>query len=999
MKYRLSILEDNEYNFSIPGFNERYLILRKNLKEVLVDLQALFNIVVIIQESQLFIDILNYLLQKNYPFDAIYQIENDENDLNQQNGQKIEQNKNLQQIQEQFKKQKVQLSNKKTNYYDNNKNNQVNSDSDYTSDSNISSDSNSYDSEEEDQDKILTLLDMLEQPHKNIPKDIFLALWDQIIVYKEIECENFSQSSDDNQNDEEQEEDLDENQEDFQNLNSVQQMIKRQKSKTNSQKNGKTKSNLHKYNQKYQVIYDIDQESVDIIFASNSLEIIINYVRQIIQQLQDFSQQQQKLEENELIEYEMAFKACLNIIYMILFNYENPEKKVIQTYEDQKSSKNKENDENNNQVTENEYADAKKLKDEKQKQVINFLDKCQLEAILLQCIQLSLELFVTPIKKIMILMNFYLQYLLTYDEDKQALNKEKIAKMNKKQENKDKNILEKKEGINLFTEENLDAIRKGTPRYFLKDEQSNRAEQFYKKHILNQKDSPLAQIITVGLLRTLLTTCATNNRYQPETKGVNLNREWESSIAHFMQNLGDDEYENLNSDLQSMIEDYKKYQKNPDFCSPNKEFKIGDEISILKLELNRHRITACYNISSIFLFLLKKFKSNSIWQYSYLIQLITDANGVLVFLKFLTEKFNLIPSLMRKMHNDSQKFKIFLSYAVYQIQKLMFLTCNNYPDKINKFLLEYNAHTILRKLPKFLKHPKVVKYGEKLLRIQIPLFSKQMRQQPQNMNILADIYCKSVENSEIQPIIPDDYDCLKNFYVYEKIKDRRKMPQFDQMYNNQEDARKINTSFNNYHYIEAVPEDNIQRKGSQDEDIDSPQKENQQDDNLEEIQKQLERKKQLEKETEMARKINELQQKVYRQKQITQNFLQNDEQITKKNQKKVQQKQQYQQLQGKKNNQQYQQEEENKNNLVDNKENISIQKINSVQDIESLQQEKKQLQQKLQNKVYDRIYQELNQKALQELNLESERQINILLNDERGGYREWMEKNLWEYYD
>jgi hypothetical protein len=37
---------------------------------------------------------------------------------------------------------------------------------------------------------------------------------------------------------------------------------------------------------------------------------------------------------------------------------------------------------------------------------------------------------------------------------------------------------------------------------------------------------------------------------------------------------------------------------------------------------------------------------------SYLIQLITDANGVLVFLKFLTEKFNLSVREMEKFSFD-----------------------------------------------------------------------------------------------------------------------------------------------------------------------------------------------------------------------------------------------------------------------------------------------------------------------------------------------------------
>ena len=47
----------------------------------------------------------------------------------------------------------------------------------------------------------------------------------------------------------------------------------------------------------------------------------------------------------------------------------------------------------------------------------------------------------------------------------------------------------------------------------------------------------------------------------------------------------------------------------------------------------------------------------------------------------------------------------------------MFLTCNNFPDKICTILLEFSAFDHIYKIPKKLKFPKVIKYSEKLLRI------------------------------------------------------------------------------------------------------------------------------------------------------------------------------------------------------------------------------------------------------------------------------------------
>lgn len=56
-------------------------------------------------------------------------------------------------------------------------------------------------------------------------------------------------------------------------------------------------------------------------------------------------------------------------------------------------------------------------------------------------------------------------------------------------------------------------------------------------------------------------------------------------------------------------------------------------------EFYRHKIYTTSAISTFFTFLLINFKSNALIQFTYLYQLISDANGILVFLKFLTDKF------------------------------------------------------------------------------------------------------------------------------------------------------------------------------------------------------------------------------------------------------------------------------------------------------------------------------------------------------------------------
>ncbi len=52
-------------------------------------------------------------------------------------------------------------------------------------------------------------------------------------------------------------------------------------------------------------------------------------------------------------------------------------------------------------------------------------------------------------------------------------------------------------------------------------------------------------------------------------------------------------------------------------------------------------------IGEIFLLLLSKLKRNCLMQYVYLVQLVVDANGVLVLLKFLNQDFSLFKEAAR----------------------------------------------------------------------------------------------------------------------------------------------------------------------------------------------------------------------------------------------------------------------------------------------------------------------------------------------------------------
>jgi len=82
------------------------------------------------------------------------------------------------------------------------------------------------------------------------------------------------------------------------------------------------------------------------------------------------------------------------------------------------------------------------------------------------------------------------------------------------------------------------------------------------------------------------------------------------------------------------------------------------------------------SISDLFLFILKHFKRNHVFQFMYLSQLIVDANGVLVLLKFLNQDFS-------KITNQDT----LIQYSVQSLLKLMYQTCNNQKERITTNLV------------------------------------------------------------------------------------------------------------------------------------------------------------------------------------------------------------------------------------------------------------------------------------------------------------------------
>lgn len=108
------------------------------------------------------------------------------------------------------------------------------------------------------------------------------------------------------------------------------------------------------------------------------------------------------------------------------------------------------------------------------------------------------------------------------------------------------------------------------------------------------------------------------------TGGIDLHSEWSSCISFLHQN-------------KELLKDFKSAHFTHDLSSEEApDFAALDEY---KFENDRHRVIVALLIANFFLFLMKHLKYNHVIQFIYVSQLVVDANGVLVLLKFLNQDF------------------------------------------------------------------------------------------------------------------------------------------------------------------------------------------------------------------------------------------------------------------------------------------------------------------------------------------------------------------------
>lgn len=133
----------------------------------------------------------------------------------------------------------------------------------------------------------------------------------------------------------------------------------------------------------------------------------------------------------------------------------------------------------------------------------------------MKAIKYSLDLQMVPIRKFLIIFQIYLRFVFgreVVQSDIKSFGREKS-----------KNLKYTKDLAQKLVHESENE----TPRYMQKSEHP--VELFYKRNM--SVDHPIPQVIVVGTLRVLLTTCPNNNvANKGSGGGIDLHCEWSSCV-------------------------------------------------------------------------------------------------------------------------------------------------------------------------------------------------------------------------------------------------------------------------------------------------------------------------------------------------------------------------------------------------------------------------------------------------------------------------------------
>lgn len=137
----------------------------------------------------------------------------------------------------------------------------------------------------------------------------------------------------------------------------------------------------------------------------------------------------------------------------------------------------------------------------------------------MKAVRISLELAIVPIRKFLIVFYVYMRLLFGKQCRPSVIDPKAAPYYESENIRKNKHFLYLKEYIEVF----LTSESNAPPRFNLRT--THPVESFYKRHMTT--DQPIPQVIVVGILRVLLTTCPNN---QKNSGGIDLHAEWSACL-------------------------------------------------------------------------------------------------------------------------------------------------------------------------------------------------------------------------------------------------------------------------------------------------------------------------------------------------------------------------------------------------------------------------------------------------------------------------------------
>jgi len=236
------------------------------------------------------------------------------------------------------------------------------------------------------------------------------------------------------------------------------------------------------------------------------------------------------------------------------------------------------------------------------------------------------------------------------------------------------------------------------------------------------------------------------------------------------------------------------------------------EIYIIIDVINKVSLTAI--IIYFYYFILKTLQNYDLIQFSYFAFHLFDSNGLLVFLKILSQDFKAIEQQFIDIYETdtiSIQFGELIEFILLFDLKLIYKICFKNEEYICKPLIECKLQAMLKKvLNNFPQNEKIKVYCMKLFKIQLKYFDKNWRLE--NINILTNIYTTLKIKSDGNINTPENPNvggnAIDNFLKYEKkekILSNNKEGGFnsDFLFNNEE-LKKIHLEYHNYNYYKYL---------------------------------------------------------------------------------------------------------------------------------------------------------------------------------------------------